>query len=152
MSFFTGKSAANDSVKRKSTQNEDKQQPVDNDQNTSDRKISEKAKSSNESADTSQSSSTIPKRPIESDICLPSHVNSSLTTPLCWSKHSALLADIVGSHTSVQTSQWSCEQVVEFLGKFGINSLLLERFKHEVKKLFVPIRSLEMASFNGTFV
>ena len=136
MSFFTGKAAAIDNIKRKSTCNEDKQQATDSDQNTSDRKHSEKTKISNESAvEASPSNSTQPKRPTELDICLRSHVNSSLTTPLCWSKHSILLADVVGSHTSVQTSHWTCEEVVEFLAKFGINNLLLERFKHEVNIL-----------------
>lgn len=127
MSFFTGKTAANDNGKRKSIQPEDKQD--ENSQNTAERRQSERIKIANETVET-PTQICPPKRPIEIDLHSP--INSSLTTPLCWSKHSALLTDFVGSATSAQASRWTCEQVLEFLKKFGINSLLLERFKHEV--------------------
>lgn len=58
--------------------------------------------------------------------------NSNLTTPMCWSKHVALLGDIVGMDTTNQVVSWNCDQVSEFLAKFGINRLLLEKFKQEV--------------------
>lgn len=58
--------------------------------------------------------------------------NSNLTTPMCWSKHAALLGDLVGVDTSNQVALWSCDQVLEFLSKFGISKPLLEKFKQEV--------------------
>lgn len=63
--------------------------------------------------------------------------NSNVTTPMCWSKHASLLGDLVGADTSNQVARWSSDQVVEFLAKFGVNKLLLEKFKHEV--IFIEI-------------
>ena len=58
--------------------------------------------------------------------------NSNLTTPMCWTKHAELLGDVVGVDTSNQVVRWSCDQVVDFLSKFGVNKAMLERFKQEV--------------------
>lgn len=62
--------------------------------------------------------------------------NSNLTTPMCWTKHAALLGDMIGVDTSAQVIRWSSDQVADFLTKFGINKLLIEKFKQEVEQLF----------------
>ena len=51
---------------------------------------------------------------------------------MCWSKHAALLGDVVGIDTSNQVTRWSCDQVMDFLAKFGVNKAMLEKFKQEV--------------------
>jgi hypothetical protein len=58
--------------------------------------------------------------------------NSNLITPMCWSKHAELLGNVVGVDTTKQVIRWSCDQVVDFLAKFGVHKAMLEKFKHEV--------------------
>lgn len=51
---------------------------------------------------------------------------------MCWSKHAELLGNVVGVDTTKQVIRWSCDQVVDFLAKFGVHKAMLEKFKHEV--------------------
>ena len=75
--------------------------------------------------------------------------NSALVTPLCWSKHAALLSGLVSGATSGQVSKWTSPQVVEFLAKFGLDSRVLDKIKEEVRRDRVII--LFCYSFNGFF-
>jgi len=54
--------------------------------------------------------------------------NANLVTPLCWSKHAALLSDLVDGTTSSEASKWSTNQVRDFLAKFGIAPFHLDKF------------------------
>ena len=61
-----------------------------------------------------------------------SSVNSNLTTPICWSKHVSLLETLIGDETSDTVAKWSYDQVHDFLTKFGIGTIQLDKFKEEV--------------------
>lgn len=65
--------------------------------------------------------------------------NANLVTPLCWSKHAALLGHLVSGATSSEATKWSADQVQTFLAKFGLNSPVLDKFKEEVNILLDPL-------------
>lgn len=74
------------------------------------------------------------RRPMQASYSMLNNpTNSNLTTPMCWSKHAALLGGLVGTDTTNQVVRWTADQVVDFLAKFGVNKLMLEKFKHEVR-------------------
>ena len=58
--------------------------------------------------------------------------NSNLTTPMCWSRHISLLSKYVEQESISAVSQWSVDQVVGFLIKFGMPEKELDKFKAEV--------------------
>jgi len=140
VSYFTGKSAATPSSKEKVEQ-------VDKEKNSATLQIkAEVADSDGQhwSEDTAQSGEPVDQfagsvsssnnqlqmsRSILEDYSL---ANTNLTTPLCWSKHAALLQDLVGDETCVAVAKWSLEQVNEFIAKFGTTSAQLDKFKEEV--------------------
>ncbi|XP_032779060.2 lethal(3)malignant brain tumor-like protein 3 isoform X2 [Daphnia magna] len=142
LSYFTGKTAASDNVRRKSAVLEDREKTngdVPHDQSlpaTERRRKDEPSRNSlagqNDQFDTSMSCSVQAQKSMQPGYSMMDFpTNSNLTTPMCWSKHAALLGDLVGVDTSNQVALWSCDQVLEFLSKFGISKPLLEKFKQE---------------------
>lgn len=143
LSYFTGKIAASDSVKRKSTVLEDRDRnngDVAHDQSlpATERTLHDELSRNslgghNDQFDASMSCSVEAQKSMQPSYSMTDFpANSNFTTPMCWSKHAALLGDIVGVETSNHVALWSCDQVLEFLAKFGISKPLLEKFKYEV--------------------
>lgn len=137
VSYFTGKTAASDSCRRKSVVSEDRERSggeAGHDQ-ASERRQQDDANRSTGRSQHDQMDTSISQngRPVPSDNHANYPNNVSLTTPLCWSKHSALLGALIGANTSNQVARWSCEEVVDFLTKFGMSSSLLDKFKNEVR-------------------
>jgi hypothetical protein len=141
ISFFTGKTAASEVVRRKSAPIEERGNgDVTNDQSlpVAERKQQEESSRNslggpNDQLDASMSGSVSTKKSVHSGYSMMNFpANSNLTTPMCWSKHAALLGDVVGIDTSNQVTRWSCDQVMDFLAKFGVNKVMLEKFKQEV--------------------
>ncbi|XP_046442575.1 lethal(3)malignant brain tumor-like protein 1 isoform X2 [Daphnia pulex] len=138
ISFFTGKTAASEIVRRKSAPIEGNGD-VTNDQSlpVAERKQQEESSRNslggpNDQLDASMSGSVPTKKSVHSGYSMMNFpANSNLTTPMCWSKHAALLGDVVGIDTSNQVTRWSCDQVMDFLAKFGVNKVMLEKFKQE---------------------
>lgn len=126
ISYFTGKSAPGEVERRKSGQEEDRhdhERRQNNDSGSNSRNQDE------HDATVAVNCSSQARQSVFQDFY---PTNASLTTPLCWSKHAALLGDVVGANTTNDVVKWNFEQVGEFLAKFGIISPLLERFKEEV--------------------
>jgi len=131
LSYFTGKSAANVSVKDNPEQDKDK----DNAKTEGEQLITKKDDPSpSEKPSIPPPAQPLPAtnlnafRSILEDYSL---ANTNLTTPLCWSKHSTLLKDLVADETCVAVAQWSPEQVNAFVAKFGTASAQLEQFKEQ---------------------
>lgn len=143
ISYFTGKAAASEGGRRKSAVLEERDRgngDVTHDQSlqVSERRQQEdssrnSSRGHNDQFEASVSCSNLARRSMPPGYSMVNYpTNSSLITPMCWSKHAALLGDLVGVDTSNQVKRWSCDQVLEFLSKFGVNKLLLDKFKHEV--------------------
>ena len=87
----------------------------------------------NDQCEASVNCSTQARRSMQQDYSMMNYpTNSNLITPMCWSKHASLLGDLVGVDSSNHVKSWPCDKVLDFLSKFGVNKLLLDKFKYEV--------------------